>query len=56
MYDDLISTVSYELICDFVELNDYIINFCSLYGLSFFAMLGIALGIRFFKDAFNLLN
>ena len=56
MYDDIISNISYELICDYVNFNNSIFSFCFMYASDFFAFLGIMLGVKFLKDAFNSCN
>lgn len=53
MYDDIIDAVSYDLIFDYLPFNNYIINFVSTNSLTFFAMLGLMVGIRILKDVFN---
>ncbi len=53
MYDDVINKIAYDII-----LNDSFINvvfeYAKYYGTSFSVMLGILIGVRFLKIAFDL--
>lgn len=53
MYDDFISNISYSLIFDFVNLNNSIFSYCASYATDFFTFLGLMIGVKFLKDAFN---
>lgn len=56
MYDDFISNISYSLIFDFVNFNNSIFSYCASYATYFFMFLGLMIGVKFLKDAFNFCN
>ena len=53
MYEDIINSISYSVAFDTGYLTKLIFSFAQAHGLSFFACLGIMLGVKFLKDSFN---
>lgn len=53
MYDDIINKIAYSVILDDTFLNG-VFKYAEYFGVPFFVMLGIVIGIRFLKNAFDL--
>lgn len=55
MYDDILNNIAYSISVgglDSLLLNS-IFSYCNAYSLSFFSFLGVCVGVKFLKDAFN---
>lgn len=53
MYDDILNSIAYRVVMD-DKFIDGVFKYAEHFGISFFAVLGIVIGIRFFKSVFDL--
>lgn len=53
MYDDIINQIAYTVILDDTFIKG-VFEYSGHFGVSFFAVLGIVIGVKFLKSAFDL--
>jgi len=53
MYDDLVDMIAYQVILDDAFIKS-VFEYSTHFGAAFFGVLGIVIGVRFLKSAFDL--